>query len=73
MSEPGANDDTGTQQVPPEINTNVPQSARVYDYWLGGKDHFPADRGVGDAIAGRSHDPHQVRGQRPSWGGPCAT
>ena len=35
----------------PEINTNVPQSARVYDYWLGGKDHFPADRALGDAIA----------------------
>jgi SAM-dependent methyltransferase len=51
MPEPGAIDDTGTQQVPPEINTNVPQSARVYDYWLGGKDHFPADRALGDAIA----------------------
>ena len=50
MPEPGAIDDTGTQ-VPPEINTNVPQSARVYDYWLGGKDHFPADRALGDAIA----------------------
>jgi hypothetical protein len=23
----------------------------VYDYWLGGKDHFPADRALGDAIA----------------------
>jgi SAM-dependent methyltransferase len=34
-----------------EINTNIPQSARVYDYWLGGKDHFPADRALGDAIA----------------------
>ena len=35
----------------PEINGNVPQSARVYDYWLGGKDHFAADRALGDAIA----------------------
>ena len=34
-----------------EINTNIPQSARVYDYWLGGKDNFPADRAMGDAIA----------------------
>lgn len=25
--------------------------ARVYDYWLGGKDHFPRDRQVGDAIS----------------------
>ena len=23
----------------------------MYDYWLGGKDHFPADRALGDAIA----------------------
>jgi SAM-dependent methyltransferase len=23
----------------------------VYDYWLGGKDNFPADRAMGDAIA----------------------
>ena len=29
---------------PADINTNVAPSARVYDYWLGGKDNFPADR-----------------------------
>jgi SAM-dependent methyltransferase len=50
MPETGGIDATG-EQVPQEINTNVPQSARVYDYWLGGKDHFPADRALGDAIA----------------------
>jgi S-adenosyl methyltransferase len=33
-----------------EINTGVPQSARVYDYWLGGKDNFPADREVADQV-----------------------
>jgi hypothetical protein len=32
------------------LDTSVPQSARVYDYWLGGKDNFPADRAAGDAI-----------------------
>ena len=36
--------------LPPEINTGVAHSARVYDYWLGGKDNFAADRAVGDAI-----------------------
>ena len=36
--------------LPPEINTGVPHTARVYDYWLGGKDNFAADREVGDAI-----------------------
>jgi SAM-dependent methyltransferase len=40
-----------THEVGPEINTTVPSSARVYNYLLGGKDHFPADRAVGDAIA----------------------
>ena len=28
--------------LPPEINTGVPHPARVYDYWLGGKDNFAA-------------------------------
>lgn len=36
--------------LPPEINTGVAHSARVYDYWLGGKDHFAADRELGDSI-----------------------
>ena len=26
------------------FDPSVPNMARVYDYWLGGKDHFPADR-----------------------------
>ena len=36
--------------LPPEINTGVAHPARVYDYWLGGKDNFAADRELGDAI-----------------------
>jgi SAM-dependent methyltransferase len=40
-----------THELRPEINTTVPSSARVYNYLLGGKDHFPIDRAVGDAIA----------------------
>jgi hypothetical protein len=36
--------------LPPEINTGVAHSARIYDYWLGGKDNFAADRAVGDAV-----------------------
>ena len=34
----------------PEINTNVAHPARVYDYWLGGKDNFPADRALAEHI-----------------------
>jgi len=36
--------------APPGVNINVPHSARIYDYWLGGKDNFAVDRAVGDAI-----------------------
>jgi hypothetical protein len=36
--------------LPPKINTTVAHSARVYDYWLGGKDNFAADRALGDAM-----------------------
>jgi hypothetical protein len=36
--------------VPPGVNINVPHSARVYDYWLGGKDNFAVDRAVGEAM-----------------------
>ena len=30
------------------LNTGVPHVARVYDYWLSGKDNFTADRVAGD-------------------------
>ncbi|MDH6125404.1 SAM-dependent methyltransferase [Kitasatospora sp. GP82] len=35
---------------PPEIDTSVPHSARMYDYWLGGKTHFAPDRALGEGI-----------------------
>jgi S-adenosyl methyltransferase len=31
----------------PVLDTSVAHPARVYDYWLGGKDNFAADREVG--------------------------
>jgi hypothetical protein len=47
--------DRGSQGVGPEaarteVDPNVPQSARVYDFLLGGKDNFGADRAVGAAL-----------------------
>jgi SAM-dependent methyltransferase len=39
--------------LPVEIDTTVAHEARVYDYWLGGKDNYQADRALGDAIAGQ--------------------
>ncbi|SDT81450.1 S-adenosyl methyltransferase [Streptomyces sp. TLI_053] len=32
------------------VDTSTPHSARVYDYWLGGKTNFPPDRAMGQAI-----------------------
>jgi O-methyltransferase involved in polyketide biosynthesis len=32
------------------LNASVPHSARVWNYWLGGKDNFAADRAVGDQV-----------------------
>jgi trans-aconitate methyltransferase len=32
----------------PDFDTSVPHVARVYDYWLGGTDNFPADRAMGE-------------------------
>ena len=32
----------------PDFDTSVPHIARVYDYWLGGKDNFAADRELGE-------------------------
>jgi hypothetical protein len=37
--------------VSPKFDTSVAHPARRYNYWLGGKDHFQADRDSGDAIA----------------------
>ncbi|HEX8861915.1 MAG TPA: SAM-dependent methyltransferase [Actinomycetes bacterium] len=34
-----------------EIDASVAHSARIWNYWLGGKDWFPVDRRVGDQIA----------------------
>ena len=33
---------------PPKIDTSVPHVARVYDYWLGGKNNYAVDRETGD-------------------------
>ena len=33
------------------IDTTVPHSARIWNYWLGGKDNFAVDRAAGDAWA----------------------
>jgi hypothetical protein len=36
-----------------EIDTTVPHSARLWDYWLGGKDSYPVDQEAGDEVLAR--------------------
>ena len=35
-----------------KLQTDVPHAARIWNYWMGGKDNFEADREAGDAVAG---------------------
>ena len=43
----GTNAPAGGRRI---IDTSVAHSARVHDYWLGGKDNFAIDRAAGDAV-----------------------
>jgi S-adenosyl methyltransferase len=44
------------------IDISVAHSARVYDFWLGGKDHYAVDRAAGLAVL--EHNPGIVPGVR---------
>jgi hypothetical protein len=46
----------------PGFDPSVPHPARVYAYWLGGKDHYPADRRAAEEVIGRR--PQVVAGAR---------
>jgi hypothetical protein len=41
---------SGDSDLQARLNTDVPHSARIWNYWLGGKDNFAADRAVGDQV-----------------------
>jgi hypothetical protein len=44
----GADEDRAAEALE-RLDTRVAHIARVYDYWLGGKDNFTADRAAGEA------------------------
>ncbi|MGH3274250.1 MAG: SAM-dependent methyltransferase [Streptosporangiaceae bacterium] len=45
-------DHSGASRQPPDgIDATVPHSARIWNYWLGGKDNYEVDRRVGDQVA----------------------
>jgi SAM-dependent methyltransferase len=37
-------------EVPADIRTDIAHPARVYDFWLGGKDNFAADRAAAEQV-----------------------
>ncbi|WP_432932426.1 SAM-dependent methyltransferase [Microbispora sp. CA-135349] len=39
-----------TEQAPGGFDVNQPNVARMYDYYLGGKNHFPADRAAAERV-----------------------
>ncbi|MEU6553337.1 SAM-dependent methyltransferase [Streptomyces sp. NPDC046915] len=46
MTDPATTPEPKTHQ---KIDTSVPHSARIWNYWLGGKDNYPVDEQAGDA------------------------
>ncbi|MFJ4647152.1 SAM-dependent methyltransferase [Streptomyces bobili] len=42
--------DEAAQSLRDRINTSQPHTARIWNYWLGGKDNYEVDRAAGDQI-----------------------
>jgi S-adenosyl methyltransferase len=71
--------DDDSHGLAPGFDISVAHPARVYDYWLGGKDHFEPDRVVAEqVIAARPTIIRDIRANRaflgrvvptPSWPG----
>jgi SAM-dependent methyltransferase len=53
---------TGSDAAPVQIDTSRPHPARVYDWWLGGKDNYPVDEELARKIL--ALDNTAVRGAR---------
>jgi hypothetical protein len=50
VAEDEANDRVAPDDMTAKIDTSVAHPARVYDYWLGGKDNFAADREAAERV-----------------------
>src|SRR5260370_648793 len=46
-----ADDEAAAAAADPVFDTTVSHSARIWNYWLGGKDNYAADREAGDKVA----------------------
>ena len=53
------------EEIKSKVDTTVPQTARIWNYWLGGKDNYAVDREIGDMVIQVSPGiPQGARAQR---------
>lgn len=50
--------------APEGVDVTTPNVARMYDYWLGGKDNFAIDREAADAVVSLASEPGVLRSVR---------
>jgi SAM-dependent methyltransferase len=48
------------ERIPDVIDVHTPSPARMYDYWLGGKDHFAADREAAEKVIAAHPEQRQL-------------
>jgi hypothetical protein len=51
MSDSASPSDATQEELMARVDTSVPVSARIWNYWMGGNDFFPVDQEAGDAYA----------------------
>ena len=51
MSENPASPSDAQEDLMARVDTSVPVSARIWNYWMGGTDYYPVDKAAGDAYA----------------------
>lgn len=51
-------------EAPRAVDIGTPNIARMYDYWLGGKDNFAADRAAAEKVIAISSEPGVLRDVR---------
>jgi hypothetical protein len=48
---PAVSRDNEQEELMARVDTSVPVSARIWNYWMGGDDYYPVDKEAGDAYA----------------------
>lgn len=51
MGENPASPSDAQEDLMARVDTSVPVSARIWNYWMGGSDYYPVDKAAGDAYA----------------------